>query len=285
MRNQPDPTDVIALPHITLDQVLWGLGVFACGLLISYLIRFIVRRYLLWRGRSDSAAMVFSRVTQFCIALIALGAALAIIFPSVKPVDVLGGLGIVSIAAGIAFQTVLGNAFAGMAILARDRFRVGDQILIDGYAGQVAAMHLSSTAIRTFDGRMVLIPNALLHTEVVTVQTGYEEVRSSVVVDLDDRTDLAHATRVAIQAMHDVPGVADHPEPQALLTSVGSGTVSLELRFWSGARQLETREAQHAVIEAVLGAFDHHGVATGADVQVVDQRTAAPHTTDGHPAS
>lgn len=275
-RPAPDPKDVIDLPEITLTQVGWGLAVFACGIVLSYLLRWIVRHYFIWRGRSDSAAMVFSRVAQFCLALIALGAALAIIFPSVKPVDVLGGLGIVSIAAGIAFQTVLGNAFAGMAILARDRFRVGDQILIDGYAGQVEAMHLSSTAIRTFDGRLVLIPNSLLHTEVVTVQTGYEEVRTSVIVDLDDRTDLAHAVDVATQAMRDVPGVSTRPEPQALLTSVGSGTVGLELRFWSGARQLETREAQHAVIESVLGAFEEHGVATGADVQVVDQRSAKP---------
>ncbi len=47
-------------------------------------------------------------------------------------------------------------------------------------------------------------------------------------------------------------------------------SVELQVRFWSGARQLETREAQHAVIRQVLADFRQAGVATGSDVQVIE---------------
>lgn len=275
--SQTSPSDPpINIPHISVHSVLWGLAVFAVGMVISFLVRLVVRALLSWRGRSPSAAHVFGHVGQVVVLLLALGTALAIIFPSVKPVDVLGGLGVVSIAAGIAFQTVLGNVFAGMAILARDRFRVGDQIAIGEYAGQVEAMRLSSTVIRTFDGRLVLIPNAKLHTDVVTVQTGYEAVRTSVMLDLDDRSDLLAACEVARAAMDSLAAVLPNPPAQALLKDTGSGTVGMELRFWSGARQLETREARHQVIAAVLQAFDEHNIATGVDVQYVDPRPALP---------
>lgn len=280
--NPSDPP--INIPHISLHSVMWGLGVFAVGVVVSYLVRLCVRALLSWRGRSPSAARVFGHVGQVVVLLLALGTALAIIFPSVKPVDVLGGLGIVSIAAGIAFQTVLGNVFAGMAILARDRFRVGDQIAIGQYSGQVEAMRLSSTMIRTFDGRLVLIPNAKLHTDVVTVQTGYEAVRTSVMLDLDDRSDLLAACTVAREAMNALPSVLPDPPAEALLKDTGSGTVGMELRFWSGARQLETREARHQVIAAVLQAFDDKGIATGVDVQYVDQRPPLPGS-NNHAAS
>lgn len=261
---------MIGLPPITWQAVLLGLTVLVAGIVLAWLVRRVVDRVLRWRGRSESSATVFAGLTQLAVVTVAIGAALTIVFPSVKPVNVLGGIGIISIAAGIAFQTVLGNMFAGMVILARDRFRVGDQIRVGDHAGQVVHMGLSSTSMRTFDGRLVLIPNASLHSEIVTIQTGFERVRSAVRLDLDDATDLREACRVALAALDGVPEISDDPAPQALLTEIGSATVALELRFWSGARQLETREAIHAAILAVLEAFAAAGVRTGSDVQVID---------------
>ncbi|MBW8172895.1 hypothetical protein K0651_07530 [Ornithinimicrobium sp. Arc0846-15] len=46
--------------------------------------------------------------------------------------------------------------------------------------------------------------------------------------------------------------------------------MTVEMRFWSGARQLETREAQHAVIAAVLAAFNAKSVMLADDVQVIE---------------
>ncbi len=184
--------------------------------------------------------------------------------------NLLGGIGVVSIAAGIAFQTVLGNMFAGIVILTRDRYRVGDQISVGEHRGTVVEMGLTSTSVRTYDGRLVLIPNGTLHSEMVTVQTGFEHVRSSVLVDIADSTDLARAARVAVDAMRGQSQVLDEPAPEAFLTSVGTATVQLELRFWSGARQLETKEATHAVVIAVLAAFAEHGVEAGSDVVTID---------------
>ena len=102
------------------------------------------------------------------------------------------------------------------------------------------------------------------------MQTGFNAVRSSVSLDLDDATDLDRARAVAVEAMSALPSVLQDPPPQALLTSVGVTTVELQLRFWSGARQMETREAQDAVIVAVLRAFTAQGVRTGNDMHIVD---------------
>src|SRR5690554_7978042 len=114
---------MIDVPPITWQAVLFGLGVLAAGVVLGYLARFVVARALSWRGRSDSSSRVFSGLTQVVIVILFTAGAITVVFPSVKPVDVLGGITIISLAAGIAFQTVLGNMFAGIVILARDRFR------------------------------------------------------------------------------------------------------------------------------------------------------------------
>lgn len=261
---------VPGLPPIIAVAVAWGLGVLLDGAVTGWVLRRLNSALLRWRGRSDSSAAVFGRLTQAAVVVVAVGAALTVVFPSVKPVDLLGGLGVISIAAGIAFQTVLGNMFAGMVILARDRFRVGDQNRVGDHQNTVVSMRLSSTGLRSFDGRLLLIPNSTLHSNIVTVQTGYEEVRSSAAVDLDDTTDLDQAVRVATDAMIAEPKVLRDPAPQAFLTEFGTGSVRLELRFWSGARQLEAREAQHAVVAAVWAAFRQHGVRTASHLTVAE---------------
>ncbi|MCS6712000.1 mechanosensitive ion channel [Brachybacterium sp. EF45031] len=258
------------LPPITTRAVLIGLAILAVGWLIGRVLARATRWVLVRRGRSASAGQVFGGLVGAGLTVVALAAAVTVVFPSVRPVDVFGGIGVVSIAAGIAFQTVLGNMFAGMIILARDRFRVGDQISVGDHAGTVVEMGLSSTALRTFDGRLVLLPNQTLHSEAVMVQTGFSAVRSTVRVDVEAANDLARTREIAVGAMAALPQVLQDPPPQALLTEVGVTTVGMDLRFWSGARQMETKEAIDAVIAAVLTAFEREGVATGDDVRVVD---------------
>lgn len=262
--------DALELPPVTGEALLVGVLVLAAGWLLGRIVRWATRRVLHWRGRSPSASEIFAALAQALVLVVSLAAALTLVFPSVKPVNALGGIGVLSIAAGIAFQTVLGNMFTGIVILARDIFRVGDQISVDDVAGTVTRISLTSTVVRTFDGRKALIPNSVIHSQVVTVQTGYEQVRSTVALDIDDQSDFALATEVVEQAMRSVPVVLDDPAPQALLLGVGSATVHMELRFWSGARQMETRVAQHEVIVAVLRALADAEVATGSDVVMIE---------------
>lgn len=200
---------MLELPPITWQMVLTGLAVFLSGVLVSYLARFLVARLLEFRSRSKSSVRVFSQLVQVVIIILVGAASMTVVFPSVKPVDVLGGITIISLAAGIAFQTVLGNMFAGIVILARDSFRVGDQIQVLGHQRTVAEMGLSHASMRTFDGRLVVIPK------------------------------------------------------------IGTAIVRMEFRFWSGARQLETRTAQDAVIQSVVEAFREHRVKSGDEVVTV----------------
>lgn len=260
----------LELPAVTWAGAGLGLVAIGVGVVLSLALRFAVEQVLLWRGRGAASAHVFARLSGWLAVALGILAALTIVFPSVKPVDILGGVGVVSIAAGIAFQTVLGNMFAGIVLLARDRFRIGDQIAVEDHRGTIVAMGLTSTSIRTFDGRLVLIPNVTLHSGIVTVQTGFEQVRTTVAVDIDDGVDAREACRIAERAMLAEPLVLDEPPPRALLTKIGTTTTRVELRFWSGARQLETREATHAVIIDVLAAFAEHGIDTGGDTMVIE---------------
>ncbi|HYO85673.1 MAG TPA: mechanosensitive ion channel domain-containing protein [Dermatophilaceae bacterium] len=266
----PIPID---LPPITPEGLLLGLAAVVTGLVLASLARRVVTMVLRWRGRGPASATVFGRVAGWVCVFLGLAAALTIAFPSVKPVNILGGVGVVSIAAGIAFQTVLGNMFAGLVLLGRDKYRIDDQVEVtadERIRGTITEIGLTATAVRTFDGRLVLLPNSLLHSKAVTVQTGYERIRSTVVVSLAADTDLVVAKRVALEAIDRLPQIHSEPAPKALLTEVTQGGITMELRFWSGSTQLETNEARDAVIDAVLASLRTAAIAFGDDIHKLE---------------
>jgi small conductance mechanosensitive channel len=78
-------------------------------------------------------------------------------------------LGIGSVAIGFAFQNILQNFLAGILLLLQEPFQIGDWITITGLEGQVEDIQTRATVIRTADGNRIVIPNAVLFTNPVTV--------------------------------------------------------------------------------------------------------------------
>lgn len=257
----------------SLPRVGIALGVLAAFVITGHLLRPLVRRRLV-RHRTPSFARVFAKLTSSAMTILGVLLALTIVFPSVRPVDVLSGAGVLTIAAGFAFQDILQNMLAGVLLLFRQPFRGGDQINVGDATGTVEEINIRETVITTFDGRRILIPNAKVYTDVIHVQTAHETIRSNFVVGIAYEADMATARRIATEAVAAVPGVALDPPPEALYVELESSTVNLDIRFWSDAHQLELRRTLSRAIEAVKTAFDLHGIEMPSQV-VALQATAS----------
>ena len=243
----------------SLPRVGIAIGVLVACVVTGRLLRPLVRRRLV-RNRTPSFARVFAKLTSSAMTVAGVLLGLTIVFPSVRPVDVLTGAGVLTIAAGFAFQDILQNLLAGILLLFRQPFRGGDQIRVGDVTGTVEEINIRETVILTFDGRRVLIPNAKVYTDVIHVQTAYHAIRSNFVVGIAYEADMASARRIAIEALGRVEGVVADPPPEALFVDLESSTVNLDIRFWCDARQLEMRRTLDRAIEAVKTAFDAHGI-------------------------
>lgn len=253
-------TFVEALPRVGI-----ALGVLAAFVVTGRFLRPLVRRRLV-RLRTPSFARVFAKLTSSAMTLIGVLLALTIVFPSVRPVDVLTGAGVLTIAAGFAFQDILQNLLAGILLLFRQPFQGGDQIQVGDVTGTVEEINIRETVITTFDGRRILIPNAKVYTDVIHVQTAHEVIRANFVVGIAYEADMAEARRVATEAVGAVDGVVADPPPEALYVQLDSSTVDLDVRFWCDARQLEMRRTLDRAIEAVKTAFDAEGIEMPSEV-------------------
>ncbi len=247
-------------------RVLIALAVVAAGYLLSRGVRWVLHRVLEGR-RTPSFVAVMSKLAGWLVLFLAVMAATVLVFPSVRPVDMLAGLGFFSVAAAFAFQDILENLLSGLLLILRQPFRSGDQISVGEVTGTVQAITIRETRIKTFDGQLVLIPNRDVYKAVITVRTHFPSRRMAVVVGIAYENDPGEACRVIRAALsQDVPRLDGTPEPEAVVTQLGVSTVDIEARFWCGPDQHDVVLAVDAAIRAVKSALDEAGIEMPADI-------------------
>lgn len=240
-------------------------SVIAAGWLISRLLRYVARRGF-ERRASRSFAQVMSKVLGWVFLFLVVLAALAITFPSIRPVDLLAGLGFFSVAVGFAFQDILENTLAGILLIFRQPFRAGDQVEVQGQLGTIEIITIRETRITTFDGELVIIPNRDVYKSVIRVQTANSRVRSDFVVGIAYENDVTQARAVIEAALGDVEGVATEPSPTALVERLNVSTVDLRVRIWTDSRQWDRLTVTDRAIRACKAALEQAGIEMPADI-------------------
>jgi small conductance mechanosensitive channel len=268
-------TFVEALPRAGI-----ALAVLAGFFVVGRLLRPVVRRRLA-RSRTPSFSRVFARLTSATMTLLGFLTAVAIVFPSVRPVDLLAGAGVLSVAAGFAFQDILQNLLAGLLLLFRQPFRGGDQIEVGDVAGTVEEINIRETVIVTFEGRRVLIPNAKVYSDVITVQTARRLIRANFVVGVAYETDIDTARQVALEAVRAVDGVASEPPPEVLGMQLATSSVELDVQFWCASHQLEMRRTLSGAVQAVKEAFAANDIEIPTDIVALQATRSLAAVLDG----
>jgi len=260
-------TFVDALPRLGAAAVL-----VAAGWVVSRLLRLGLHRGFR-RRRTPSFSQVMSKVIGWAVLTLTVLLAVAVTFPSVRPVNLLAGLGFFSLAVGFAFQDILENTLAGMLLLFRQPFRAGDQIEVVDQSGTVTEINIRETRLTTYDGESLIIPNRDVYKNVIRVHTDFDVHRLEFDVGIAYENDVRHATAAIVDALCAVDGVAADPAPVALVHELGVSTVVIRAMFWTTSRRAGSIVALDAAIVAVKARLDRDGIEFPANVVVLQ---AAP---------
>src|SRR5262249_27490130 len=125
------------------------------------------------------------------------------------------------------------NFLAGILLLLTEPFRIGDQILVGTFEGTVEEIQTRATLIRTYDGRRVVIPNANLFTQSVTVNTAFDSRRSEYNIEISHEVDIERIKEQVLKAISSIDDVLKNPPPDALAVNITSTSVTLRVRWWA----------------------------------------------------
>jgi small-conductance mechanosensitive channel len=156
----------------------------------------------------------------------------------------LGAIGLAGVAIGFASQTSLSNIISGLFLLADRPFRVGDLITVDGTTGFVVEIDLLSIKLRTFDNRLVRVPNEL------AIKAKLENITHHPIRRIDTDLLFAHESdvptirRVLAAVADELPLVLCEPEPVILFKQISERGFEFFLGCWvSSPDWLPTKNA------------------------------------------
>ncbi len=251
-----------------LPLLVAGIVVFLVLLLAASLIRRLAERGLA-RAAAPNAATAIGRLLYVAMKALAGLIAVTVAFPSMTPGRLISVLGVGGIAIGFAFKDIFQNLLAGILILLRHPFRIGDEITTGEFTGTVEGIEARATFIRTYDGRRVIIPNSDVYTKPVTVISAYDLLRSEYDVGIGYGDDLSNAKTVALRAVMGVDGVLEDPRPDVLVWELAGSSQNLRVRWWTRPQRGQVLEVRDRVLQAVAEALSSAGIDLPFPTQVL----------------
>ncbi|WP_299629285.1 mechanosensitive ion channel family protein [uncultured Tateyamaria sp.] len=187
--------------------------------------------------------------------------ALTVVFPSITPGRALTTLGLGSVAIGFAFKDTFENFLAGILILLREPFQIDDHVECEGAEGQIEAITIRDTHIRKTDGQLVVVPNAQLFHNPVTVRTDKAFRRTEITVGVAYGEDVDAARDVIADAVRAVDMVRDDVRDiQVFAKAFGASSIDFEVAWWTGSAPVDIRASRDKVVAAIKSALGNAGI-------------------------
>jgi len=244
-------------------QVLAALAIFGVGLLCARVVGRLIARSL----ARTAIELHLQRL------LVRIGKVLVLLFTVIIALDKFGvqvtalvaGISVAGVAASFAVQGVLANVAAGLSIMLSHHFRIGDYIEIGTVRGQVQAIDLSMTVLRTLEDARVIVPNRRIVGEVIYNYTA--ERRVPLAVTLAYGQNLDEVLRVIHEVLAGNPRVLTTPVPEVGITRLDDTGILITLRPWCRAE--EYWPVHYEVYRAVLDRFAERRIALAVPRQEV----------------
>jgi len=244
-----------------LPNLLFGFIVFIAFIFAARGVRSLVERLTQNRQQSESLKILLSRLAYVATLILGVLITVTIVVPSFTPASLVSALGVGGVAIGFAFKDIFQNFLAGVLLLLTEPFKLNDQIKYKDFEGTVESIQTRATTIRTYDGRRVVIPNAELFINAVTVNTAYEKRRLQYDIGIGYGDDIATARQLMLEAMRGVDGVLTDPAPEAIVVDLAGSSVNIRARWWiNPPRRADIMDAQDKVLEAIKNTLTAHGI-------------------------
>jgi hypothetical protein len=201
--------------------------------------------------RMRTQLQVIRRLVNVVIAVLAIGIVL-FSFPEVRAVgtSVLASAGIVSIIAGLAAQSTLGNLIAGIQLVFSDAVRVGDVVVVEEEWGTIGEITLSYVVVNVWDERRLILPCTYFTSQPFESWTrNSAKIMGTVYMDVDWRIPRRGRPREVPGSSSRPPTCGDGRVGSVLVTDATGGYVNIRFlmsaedsdRIWTLRCQL--REA------------------------------------------
>ena len=254
----------------TLDfipRLIVGIVVLAASILLARPASRWVEKKAAARITDPAITQLLVNVTQWVI--IITGIVVALEQVNFNVTGFIAGLGIAGLTIGFALQDITRNFVAGIILMTRKPFKIGDTVTIGSHTGTVLSINTRDTVIKTFDGETVILPNINVFTTAIVNQTDLPLQRRTIRIGLGYSEDMARAYQMFLDAINSVEGVMKDPPATVFADQLGDSAVSLAARFWVDQTKYSLLKVHSDVVRAIKETAEKENIDLPHPIQVV----------------
>ncbi|HRX85766.1 MAG TPA: mechanosensitive ion channel, partial [Phycisphaerae bacterium] len=226
------PADSGRLP-ITVGRVLLGLLVIFLAFKISQLVvRTLTNKIYPVYGHVNKAAQAtINTLLRYTLVTVGIYIGLRVMHIELGALVVLlGGLGL---GLGLGLQPLIVNFVSGLIIFAERHVKVGDLVMVGDDLGEVTAISIRSTRVRSVDGIDLVIPNSdFVTSKVVNWTLQDSRIRGKLDVGVAYGSDVQKVRQILLEVARKEARVLLDPEPAVWFTNFGNNSLDFTLACW-----------------------------------------------------
>lgn len=247
-----------------------AIAILLCGILLARRAHAAIGRL----GTLDqSQRMLFQRIAYYGLLVLATAAALDTLGLDLKVL--LGAAGVLTVAIGFAAQTSASNLISGLFLMFERPFVVGNTIAVGDIRGEVIAIDLMSTKIRTFNNLMIRVPNETLVKSNITNYSYFPIRRVEVEVGVAYGSDLAFVSDLLKQTVLAHPETLREPAPLILVKGLGASSIDFNIQLWTPTESVPNLPSE--LYQAIELALKANGIEIPFPTQTILHRPLTAH--------
>ncbi len=229
-----------------------ALVIYLIGAWVANMTRAFIKRMLVKRGMDETFASYLGNIVHAIIMVLVL-------------ITVLGQLGVptaqfaaliaaAGLAIGLALQGNLSNFASGFLLVFFRPFKRGDYIAAGGSEGVVDEVGVFTSTLTTADNRKVIIPNSAITGGNITNFSVNPKRALAVACVVAGENPVEKVRATLLSAAKGNTKILSDPAPVAVMTHLGEGKYTIELRAW--CQTAHYWEAVFTLNEAIKAALE-----------------------------
>ena len=251
------------MPYFGLDKylspeiltMLFRISILIVFIPVTYILSRIIRRFITKKFSAQLGLILGKSILYLGLVIILISILHEF---GINLNHLLAAAGIVGIAVGFAAQTSISNIISGLFLMGEQPFIIGDIIKVGDTNGEVLSIDMLSIKIRTFDNKLVRIPNETIVKGEVTNITHFPIRRVNINISVAYKEKIGRVREILLDTAYHNPLCLQEPEPTIIFSGFGSSSIDLFFGVW--AERDDWLTLKNSIQEEIKQRFDEEGI-------------------------
>ena len=239
------------LPNLIVSIIILIVGRWLARLLTKAVEKSLRRAKI-----DETLQKFFSQIVYY--SLLAVVVIMALTNLGIPTTSLIAVLGAFALAIGLALQDTLGNLASGVLIIMLRPYHVNDLVEIGDERGTVTGVGFFHTQLRTFDNKVLLIPNSDVMDGNIINYSEMDWIRVDMTFGIGYDDDLRKAKQILQEIVAEDERIPEDPAPIIAVEELGDNSVNLAVRPYT--RLDDMLQVRFDITEQVKLRFDAEGI-------------------------